>query len=45
MQLAAPGTPAGRVLAFAFMVTLAVTYSYELSLNRIATTAAIPFIP
>jgi len=42
---ARPGTSGGRILAFAYMVTLAVTYSFELSLNRIATTAGIPFIP
>lgn len=40
-----PGTPAARIVAFALMVTLAVTYSLVLSLNRIATTAGIPFIP
>ena len=41
----APGTTGGRLLAFAYMVTLAVTYSLVISLNRIATTAGIPFIP
>ncbi|MGD9539296.1 MAG: DMT family transporter [Alphaproteobacteria bacterium] len=40
-----PGTTAGRLLAFAYMVTLAVTYSLVISLNRIATTAGVPFIP
>jgi drug/metabolite transporter (DMT)-like permease len=42
---ATPGSTAGRIVAFAYMVTLAVTYSLVLSLNRIATTAGIPFIP
>lgn len=42
---ATPGTTAGRLVAFAYMVTLAVTYSLVISLNRIATTAGIPFIP
>lgn len=40
-----PGTTAARVVALSLMVTLAVTYSLVLSLNRIATTAGIPFIP
>ena len=42
---AEPGTAAGRLVAFGYMVTLAITYSLVLSLNRIATTAWVPFIP
>lgn len=42
---ATPGGTAGKLVAFGYMVTLAVTYSLVLSLNRIATTAGIPFIP
>ncbi len=42
---AVPGSTAGRIVAISYMVTLAVTYSLVLSLNRIATTANIPFIP
>lgn len=41
----APGTSAGRVVALAYMVTLAITYGLMFSLNRIATTEGIPFIP
>ncbi|MSO73862.1 MAG: DMT family transporter [Alphaproteobacteria bacterium] len=42
---AVPGSTAGRIVAIGYMVTLAVTYSLVVSLNRIATTAGVPFIP
>ena len=39
------GSTTGRIVAIGYMVTLAVTYSLVLSLNRIATTAGVPVIP
>lgn len=42
---AAPGTAAGRIVAFSYMLTLALAYGLMFSLNRIATTEGIPFIP
>ncbi len=42
---AIPGSTAGRIVAIVYMVTLAITYSLVISLNRIATIAEIPFIP